>query len=164
MALQFNLINQYEIDQVKFRRPTRLGSYAVKKGLNFQKTTVENKEDFYVKYSKKKFEKFKKLDLKDGFEDRPPDEIFHGNGRIDELLEWILLNRHLFLLKDESLLNNKKLSKLNTDFVSFRGTLTLLLNISYDAKSQFIIHVEKFNDTHFMMLEKVSSIKIQDFN
>lgn len=156
MNLYYKLDNHYEtVDQVYFRRPNRLGCYVVKKGLNGEKKVVSNVEDFYVKYSLKQFFKYKKLDLKDGFDERPDDQIFDSNGNIDELLQWILLNRSLFLLKNENILSGK-MRCLNTDFVSFRGTLSLLLGISYDHKSQFTIHVEKFKDTHYMMLEKVN--------
>lgn len=153
--LAYRLSNEYEKDQVNFRRPDRLGSYAIKKSLT-GKTMLDNAEDFYAKYSLKQFERLKRLDLKDGFDQRPDDRIMSSeNHRIDELLRWIVMNKRLFLLHNEKLVDGK-LNSLNTDFVSFRGVLTLLLNLSYDSKSQFAIHVEKFKGTHYLMLERVS--------
>lgn len=153
--LAYRLSKNYEKDQVSFRRPNRLGSYATRKSLN-GKSMLENAEDYYSKYSLEQFKRLKRLDLKDGFEQRPDDRIMSSeNHRIDELLRWIVMNKRLFLLNNEKLVDGK-LNSLNTDFVSFRGVLTLLLNMSYDSKSQFAIHVEKFKGTHYLMLERVS--------
>lgn len=156
MVLFYKLNRHYDTNQAHFRRPRRMGSYAVRKGLNLERTLVDNKEDFYVKYSLNEFRRKGALDLKADYEDRPNDEIQQSSGKLDEFLQWILLNRHLFLLKDEQL-QNGKLNSLNTDFISFRGVLSLLLNISYDFGKPFIIYAEKYHDTHYLMLGKVSS-------
>lgn len=134
-----------------------MGSYAVKKELFNKRTLISNPEDFYVKYSLDEFNLTKKLDLKEGFEERPDDNIFESDGSLDELLEWILKNKQKFLLENERLLNGK-LRRLNTDFVAFRGVFTLLLNISYDFGTPFILHIEKFKGTHYIILEKVGHL------
>ena len=116
---------------------------------------LDNPEDFHLRYTLKQFRRLRKLDLKEGFDRRPDDRIMSSEVHpIDELLRWILMNKKLFLLQNEKPVNDK-LNSLNTDFVAFRGLFTLLLNLSYDFRSQFAIHVEKFKGTHYLMLEKV---------
>ena len=152
-----------ERNKVSFRRPTRLGSYALNKSLA-GKTMLNNAEDFYPRYTLKKFRKLRKLDLKDGFDERPDDRIMSGDVHpITELLQWILMNKKLFLLQNEKPVDGK-LNSLNTDFVGFRGVFTLFLNMSYDFKSQFTVHVEKFKGTHYLMLEKVISSEFASFS
>lgn len=123
----------------KNQKNYRLGSYAVRKDLEDSKckrSLVDNNvEDFYVRYSLDEFNEKGKLDLKDGFEVRPDDELYRGDMRLDEFLEWITKNKELFLLKDEKLVDGK-LKSLNTDFVTFRGCFTYLLNVSYDFKTE----------------------------
>ena len=152
--MSYRLNNSYERNQVSFRRPTRLGSYAVNKSLD-GKIMLDSPEDFYPRYTLKQFRKLKKLDLRDGFEERPDDRIMSSDVHpITELLRWIIMNKRLFVLQNEKLTDGK-LNSLNTDFVAFRGVFTLLLNISYDFRNQFALHVEKFKGTHYLMLEKV---------
>lgn len=154
--LSYRLESKYERNRVNFRRPTRLGSYAVNKSLT-GKTMLDSPEDFYPRYTLKQFKKTKKLDLKDGFEERPDDRIMSSDVHpITELLRWIINNKKLFVLQSEKLADDK-LNSLNTDFVAFRGVFTLLLNISYDFRNQFALHVEKFKGTHYLMLQKVSA-------
>ena len=143
--------SNYNFNGIYLRKATRIDVFAVRLDSISRRTTIDNAEDFYFKYSLDKFEQEKTLDLKvdykeEKFEDEK--EMLKINGELDSFVKQILKNKDQYLLKpiikkddklsdhcnleDElanlsfnerttSLKNNKKL--LFPDFISLRATL-----------------------------------------
>lgn len=72
---------------------------------------------------------------------------------LDTMLRWILNNRSKFGERS-----------LNTDFVSFRGLLRLLLNTPYEQRDPWIIRVTRWRGTVYLLQEKTIAEKEREKN
>lgn len=134
-----------------FANPVRVGAFAVK--LNFdQARTLHGKPDeFYYKYSLNKFENERRLDLKTSEEERLVNnlEVLKINSDLKPMLDYILMNKQDYLFQPRNPpqlprssntafrsftpirpirpIRRRKRKILNSDFVSFRSTMAILL-------------------------------------
>jgi len=67
---------------------------------------------------------------------------------LDTMLSWILKNRSKF-----------GADSLNTDFISFRGLLRLLLNTPYEQRDPWIIRVTRWRGTIYLLQEQTDEEK-----
>lgn len=161
---QINNFNSRNDHQIKFDKPIRLSTYAVKLNGDQSRTLVDNPDKFHLKYSLDKFENLGlfdcliKKEIKAEIND--PLVTLKINGEIDAFLEHILANRKIFL-NENKVLNKKDQDKstddktdvsnqlaglsLNEsidnriipfDFVGLRATLSTILNCQY-SKDEF---------------------------
>lgn len=148
-----------DVARVSFQKPIRIATYAIQKGKQNRKELIENYDDCYVRYSLDQSKKQKTLDLKVKFESMLDEEFVHDilrwSGKLDTLLEIILKNRYFFQSRSDQ--HSQKLTRLNCDFVTYRGTFTYLLACQYDHATSFLIYAELFRGTIYLQLEKVSS-------
>ena len=147
-----------DVRNVNFEKPVRVAVYAIRKS---QKTLelMENFEGLYVQYSLDQFKKQKRLDLKLKFQSMLEKEFVHGlcnrSGKLDTLLRVLLKKRSFFEERSGCKGAGSKLTSLDCDFVSYRGTLAKFLTCQYEG-SPFVVYAELFKNTIFLELEKVS--------
>jgi len=65
---------------------------------------------------------------------------------IDDLLKWVLLNRHKFRIEGQPAISDK----LNTDFVCWRGLLTKLVCTPYENRTGWKLAVIRHQGTYFL--------------
>ena len=141
------------------QKPVRIAVYAVKKN-DRNSNLTEKIEDYVAQYSLDLFKKQKTLDLKVKFESILKkdsefiQDVFNRNGKMDTLLEIILKKRNFFQSRNDN--PGQKLTGLNCDFVTYRGTLTNLLTCQYTFADSYVIYAELFKGTIYLQLEKVS--------
>ncbi|XP_067143943.1 decapping and exoribonuclease protein-like isoform X2 [Centruroides vittatus] len=69
---------------------------------------------------------------------------YHTDEKLDNLLRWILVNKHKFSINTESV------ESLNTDFVCYRGLLTVILCTPYEQREDWLICATKFKGTIYL--------------
>lgn len=88
------------------------------------------------------------FDLRDGYHDRYVRRDEGVKERLDHLLRWITLNRHLLQSRKDAKVAAS--SCLNRDFVTWRGHLTKLLTTPYENQEGWLLAVTLFKGTYYI--------------
>jgi len=80
-----------------------------------------------------------------GFENKF-DRIETQGVYLDNVLRWILANRHRY--------DDSKSQIFGADFMTFRGTFRLIMNAPYEKNEGWILRIQKWKDTIFIAEEK----------
>ncbi|RWS30576.1 protein Dom3Z-like protein [Leptotrombidium deliense] len=129
--------------EIKLREPANIGYYSLERA---GVTTLKYNEDLsQLKYLYLPTEKKFCFDLTDGYSNQF--ECEHSVEGLSNLLKWVLNNKYKFEVAN----SNHSDKSLNTDFICFRGLLSLILNTPYERKEDWCIHAVKFNGTIYML-------------
>ena len=69
------------------------------------------------------------------------------NEKLDKLLEWILMNKAAFSLNDPQM---SSLNTLSTDFVCFRGLLTMIMCTPFEKREDWEFVAIKYKETIYL--------------
>ncbi len=78
------------------------------------------------------------------------------NEKLDQMLEYILINFDRLL--------NKTTNQLNCDVVAFRGLLRLIMSLPYEGREDFIILATKYKNTIYLLAEESDRKKAERLN
>lgn len=82
------------------------------------------------------------FDLNYGYKDMIIQD--HSDEKLDNILKWILENKQKFSV------NSKNVERLSTDFICYRGLLTVILCSPYEEREDWLIHATKFRGTIYL--------------
>ncbi|XP_069762085.1 decapping and exoribonuclease protein [Narcine bancroftii] len=134
----------YDLKFPDYRQPVEIGCFSLD---SHRCLFNDNRQLRYCNIPSNKKLNF---DLRDGFKDRYIKRNDDVKEKLDNILRWILLNKHKFLMPTGDERSPVMTNQLHTHFITWRGHLTKILTTPYENRDGWMMAVTLFNGTYYM--------------
>ena len=142
--------DDYRAKECSLRKPIEVGRFS----LDFQRRFHHDRHQMSCINVHHQGKLRVKMDLNDGYRDRFIKRDEEKKNRLDNVLRWMLLNKHRFLSvgtpQQHSSGDKLRIIGELPDFVLWRGHLTKMMCTPYENRDGWIMACQKFNHTIYI--------------